>query len=46
LDIQSNRIEDEAILDVVAAIPDLRVLYLMGNPVVNKIRHYRKVSSR
>lgn len=43
LDIQSNKIEDEGVLDVVSAMPDLRVLYLMGNPVVNKIRHYRKV---
>ena len=24
-------------------LPDLRCLYLKGNPVVTKIRHYRKV---
>ena len=42
LDIQSNTIEDDGIVDILAAMPDLRVVYLMGNPVVNKIRHYRK----
>ena len=25
-----------------SAMPDLRVLYLQGNPVVKNIRHYRK----
>ena len=42
LDIQHNRIDDVAILGVLAAMPDLRVLYLMGNPVVKSIRYYRK----
>ncbi|CAM9110499.1 unnamed protein product, partial [Choristocarpus tenellus] len=42
LDIQHNRIDDPEVLEVVAAIPDLRVLYLQGNPVVKKIQHYRK----
>lgn len=42
LDIQHNKIEDAAIVDIVADMPDLRVLYLMGNPVVKNIRNYRK----
>ena len=42
LDVQHNRIEDTTILDVLSAMPDLRVLYLMGNPVVKSIRYYRK----
>lgn len=42
LDLQHNKIEDPAIVDIVAQIPDLRVLYLMGNPCVKQIRNYRK----
>ena len=42
LDIQHNKIDDIGIVDVVAQMPDLRVLYLMGNPVVKNIKHYRK----
>lgn len=42
LDIQHNRIDDPEILEIVAAMPALRVLYLQGNDVVKKIRHYRK----
>ncbi len=43
LDLQSNQIADPRIVDVIARLPDLRVLYLQGNPVVNNIPHYRKV---
>lgn len=42
IDLQHNRIEDVAVLDILADMPDLRVVYLMGNPVVKKIRYYRK----
>jgi len=42
VDFQHNRIEDVAVLDVLAQMPNLRVVYLMGNPVVKKIRYYRK----
>ncbi|CAM9955118.1 unnamed protein product, partial [Phaeothamnion confervicola] len=42
LDLQHNHIEDPAVVDVVAAMPGLRVLYLMGNPVMKEIKHYRK----
>ncbi len=43
LDLQSNQIMDPGIVDVLATLPDLRVLYLQGNPVVKNIPHYRKV---
>ena len=42
LDLQHNKINDDGIVDVVAQMPDLRVLYLLGNPVVRSIKHYRK----
>ena len=42
IDIQHNKIEDANVLDIFAAMPDLRVLYLMGNPVVKNIRNYRR----
>jgi dynein assembly factor 1, axonemal len=42
LDLQHNKINDVAALDVLADMPDLRVLYLMGNPIVKSIPHYRK----
>lgn len=42
LDIQSNKIDDIGVLDIFSQMADLRVLYLMGNPVVKKIPHYRK----
>ena len=43
IDLQHNKIDDASIVgDVFALLPDLRVLYLMGNPVVRKISNYRK----
>ena len=42
VDVQHNKIEDAKVLDIFAAMPDLRVLYLMGNPVVKNIRNYRR----
>jgi len=42
VDLQSNKIDDASVLLVLAQLPDLRVLYLLGNPVVKKIPHYRK----
>lgn len=42
LDLQHNRLEDPAVLETLKAIPDLRCLYLFGNPVVSRIRFYRK----
>ncbi len=43
LDLQSNRVADPRIVDVIAALPGLRVLYLQGNPIVKSIPHYRKI---
>jgi dynein assembly factor 1, axonemal len=42
IDLQQNKIEDPNIVDILAQIPDLRVIYLMGNPCVKLIRNYRK----
>lgn len=43
LDLQHNRLDDgPGVLEVISAMPDLRVLYLMGNPCVKGIRYYRK----
>ncbi len=44
LDLSYNNLEDsESVIDVLAAIPNLRVLYLMGNPLPRKTRDYRRV---
>lgn len=43
LDLQNNNLSDPAILDIFKQIPDLRCLYLKGNPVVSNIKNYRKV---
>lgn len=43
LDIQKNKIDDPAIVDrILVKLPNLRCLYLLGNPVVKKIKYYRK----
>lgn len=42
LDLQHNRIDDPAVLVVLESIPDLKCLYLKGNPVVSKLKNYRK----
>lgn len=42
LDVQGNKIDDIAVVEIFARMPDLRVLYLQGNPVVKNIKHYRK----
>eukprot|EP01040_Poterioochromonas_malhamensis_P014156 gene14156-15652_t len=42
IDLQQNRLDDITIIDIFAQLPDLRVLYLQGNPVVRKIKNYRK----
>jgi hypothetical protein len=42
LDIQHNKINDVNILEIVSSLKDLRVLYLIGNPVIKSIKHYRK----
>ena len=42
VDLQNNKLEDPEVLEVFASLPDLRCLYLKGNPVVSKISNYRK----
>ncbi|XP_041851659.1 dynein assembly factor 1, axonemal [Melanotaenia boesemani] len=42
LDLSHNLLNDPEILIVLEAMPDLRVLNLMGNEVVKKIPNYRK----
>lgn len=42
LDISNNRIDNVLIVNLLAKIPELRVLTLTGNPVVNEIPSYRK----
>lgn len=42
LDLSYNRINDILIVKVLADMPELRVLVLTGNPVVNDIPSYRK----
>ncbi|KAM4565919.1 dynein axonemal assembly factor 1 [Odontesthes bonariensis] len=43
LDLSHNLLHDPEILPVLEAMPELRVLNLMGNKVVRKIPNYRKV---
>ncbi|XP_034880575.1 dynein assembly factor 1, axonemal isoform X2 [Mirounga leonina] len=42
LDLSHNKLSDPEILSVLESMPDLRVLNLMGNPVIRHIAHYRK----
>ncbi|KAM6223813.1 dynein axonemal assembly factor 1 [Rhynchocyon petersi] len=42
LDLSHNKLSDPEILSVLECMPDLRVLNLMGNPVVKHIPNYRK----
>lgn len=42
LDIQSNRIRDVNVVEILAQMPELKVLYLQGNDVVKHIKQYRK----
>ncbi|KAJ6646384.1 Dynein axonemal assembly factor 1 like, partial [Pseudolycoriella hygida] len=42
LDLSHNRIDDIVIVKILGQMPELRVLVLTGNPVVNQIPSYRK----
>lgn len=42
LDLSHNRIDDILIVKILSQMPELRVLVLTGNPVVNEIPSYRK----
>ena len=43
LDLQHNKLDDPSIIDIFSEMPNLGVLTLQGNPVINKIKFYRKV---
>jgi len=42
VELSKNQIEDPGIVDVLASLPNLRLLKLDGNPVIRKIPQYRK----
>ncbi len=42
LDLSANRITSPTILDLLAQLPNLKVLYLKDNDVVQAIPHYRR----
>ncbi|XP_048580537.1 dynein axonemal assembly factor 1 [Nematostella vectensis] len=42
VDLSYNKIDDPNIVDVLAEMPNLSVLNLIGNPVIKKIKNYRK----
>ncbi|EPY81786.1 leucine-rich repeat-containing protein 50 [Camelus ferus] len=42
LDLSHNKLRDPGILSVLESMPDLRVLNLMGNPVIRNIPNYRR----
>ncbi|KAH3764828.1 outer arm dynein light chain 1 [Pelomyxa schiedti] len=42
LDLSNNRIKDETVIEVLASLPNLGVLTLMGNPITKTIPNYRK----
>jgi len=43
LDLQENELTDfDAVLDLLATLPELRCLYLAGNPLVRAAPNYRK----
>lgn len=43
LDLQSNKLGDgQALLDLLRGLPQLKCLYLRGNPLVSSLGNYRK----
>jgi hypothetical protein len=42
LDLSDNEIEDIKLVDLLEQMPNLKVLYLKGNPVVGNIKMYRR----
>ncbi|XP_076989287.1 dynein axonemal assembly factor 1 isoform X2 [Tamandua tetradactyla] len=42
LDLSYNRLSDPEILSILESMPDLRVLNLIGNPVIRQIPNYRR----
>jgi hypothetical protein len=44
LDLKKNHISDPAVLDVIYKMPNLRVLYMLDNPVLKDVPNYRKTT--
>jgi dynein assembly factor 1 len=44
LDLSNNNLDGDgaALIELLQALPEISVLYLVGNPIVNQIRSYRK----
>jgi dynein assembly factor 1 len=42
IDIQNNEIDDPAVIDILEQMPNLKVVYLKGNPFVKKVKNYRR----
>lgn len=42
MDISENKIENLELLDILSKMKNLKILYLHGNPVCQKIENYRK----
>lgn len=42
VDLSNNYIDDPLVVNIFADMPNLRVLCLMGNPVIRNIPQYRK----
>ncbi len=43
LDLSDNHIEDEKVLSVLEGLPNLKVLYLKGNPFAKTMQNYRRL---
>eukprot|EP01065_Artemidia_motanka_P024749 TRINITY_DN2964_c0_g1_i1.p1 TRINITY_DN2964_c0_g1~~TRINITY_DN2964_c0_g1_i1.p1 ORF type:complete len:555 (+),score=172.76 TRINITY_DN2964_c0_g1_i1:88-1752(+) len=46
LDLSFNRIDDPAVIDILAELPELSVLKLEGNPLAKTMKLYRKTLTR
>lgn len=44
IDLSHNSLEDPCMIDILEKLPELSVINLMGNPVIKKIKNYRKVT--
>lgn len=42
IDLSHNKLADTGIVDILLQLKDLRVLNLMGNPVIREIKNYRR----
>jgi len=44
LELNKNKIEDPKVIDILATMPNLKVLKLDGNPITRKMKSYRKAT--